>query len=183
MNLEYVPIILIGRQQKTTPTQHYYWLSRTTSSEFSFLWLCFISDQKHLTAISHIHQSIVWERDYDTIKDCFISLVFSFFYLSYMLRSWEKKGWSVAVLKPTTLSYSWLWIWKKPWDFVTLPLEILDKAKLQFHKHVLHCCLKIPRSKAKNQAPMQIPHELFLIPWNSTPFLMNPWNFDILFLE
>ena len=46
---------------------------------FSFLWLCFISDQKTSPAISHIHQSIVWERDYDTIKDCFISLVFSFF--------------------------------------------------------------------------------------------------------
>ena len=42
--------------------------------------------------------------------------------------------------------------------------------------------LLLRNSKAKNQAPMQIPHEFFLIPENST-FLMNPWNFDILFLE
>ena len=35
MNLEYVPIILLtGSQQKNTPTRHYYWLSRTTGSEF-----------------------------------------------------------------------------------------------------------------------------------------------------
>ena len=47
--------------------------------------------------------------------------------------------------------------------------------------------LEIPQNcvtlLAKNQAPVQIPHEFFLIPGNSTPFLMNPWNFDILFLE
>ena len=89
----------------------------------------------------------------------------------------------MAVLKPTTLSYSWLWIWKKLWDFVTLRLEISDKAKLLFHKIVLHCCLETARFKAKNQAPIQISHGFFLIPWKSTPFLWTPGILTYCFLN
>ena len=43
---------------------------------FSFLWLCFISDQKTLPAISHTHQSIDWEKDYDKRLFYFTSPLF-----------------------------------------------------------------------------------------------------------
>ena len=60
---------------KKTPQPHY---AEQQAVSFSFLWICFILGQKTLPAISHTHQSIDWEKDYDTIKDCSISLVFSF---------------------------------------------------------------------------------------------------------
>ena len=72
MNLEYVPIIADRKPTEKHPNSDY---PGQQAVSFSFLWLCFVSGQKTLPAISHTHQSIDWEKDYDTIKDCFISLV------------------------------------------------------------------------------------------------------------
>ena len=79
-----------------------------------------------------------------------------------MLRSWENK--EVEVWQYYIKLFLAMNLKKNPWDFATLPLEILDKAKLQFHKIVLHCCLKIPKFKAKNQAPIANCTWVFLDP-------------------
>ena len=68
--------------------------------------------------------------------------------------------------------------------FVTLPLEILEKAKLHFwifHIVVWHP-LEILRRKTKTDGNSTW-HDFFLITaGNSTSFLMDPWNFKMFFL-
>ena len=69
--------------------------------------------------------------------------------------------------------------------FVTLPIKIPDRT--MFHTH-----LEIPQNfvwhhlQFQGQKPrsMEIPHEFFSItPRNSTSFLIDPWNFHILFFK
>ena len=65
--------------------------------------------------------------------------------------------------------------------FVTLSLEVLEKTSFhttRFCKIVWHL-LDIQKPR-----PMEIPHDFFLdIPENSTSFLIDPWNFHMLFLQ
>ena len=64
--------------------------------------------------------------------------------------------------------------------FVTLSLEILEKTKLhlqKFHKIVLQP-LGIPRPKTKSHGNSTW---LFLIRWKLHSFLLDPWNFHMLF--
>ena len=68
--------------------------------------------------------------------------------------------------------------------FFTLPLEILDKTKLNpwiFHKIVLDP-LEIPRPKTKT--PGNSTHIIYFLVTlgNSTLFLINHWKFHMLFL-
>ena len=55
MNLEYVPIIVDVMPTEKHPNPDY---PGQKAVSFSIFWLCFISDQKTLPAISHTHQSI-----------------------------------------------------------------------------------------------------------------------------
>ena len=67
--------------------------------------------------------------------------------------------------------------------FVTLPIKIPDKTKFHTHLEIPQNCvlhpLETPRSKTRS---MKISHDFFFItPGNSTSFLIDPWNFHILF--
>ena len=71
-----------------------------------------------------------------------------------------------------------------PWTFrfVTLPMDITKKTKLhpwKFPKILLHT-LGIPKHpKTKTQFHMKFLYH----PWNSNSFLLDPWNFHMLFLH
>ena len=66
--------------------------------------------------------------------------------------------------------------------FVTLSLEILEKTKLHLRKfHKIVCTTTLGNSKTKNQDPWEIPHDCFLIRWKLHSFLLDPWNFHMLF--
>ena len=66
--------------------------------------------------------------------------------------------------------------------FVTLPLEILEKVKLHLWIST-KLCGSPWKFQGKKPKPMKIPRDFFLIAAeNSTSFLTDPCNFNMLFL-
>ena len=113
--------------------------------------------------------------------ECMVLHVFGYF--QKKSKQTEGGGWVASIyIYPLKLR---IYFFENPpgiFHFFTLPLEILDKTKLNpwiFHKIVLDP-LEIPRPK--NKDPWKF-HIYFLVTLgNSTSFLINPWKSHMLFL-
>ena len=79
----------------------------------------------------------------------------------------------MAVLKPTTLSYSWLWIWKKTLGFCYFTLENFGQSKASIPQNFV--TLLLENSKVQGQKPST--HA------NSTWVFLDPLKFYSFFNE
>ena len=123
----------------------------------------------------------VWNFFFSNNSNCHANKIVIWLFWWNSLVHWNipeklQTGWVVDIL-----------FWNPPsriFRFVTLPLEILEKASFhpwKFRKIVCHP-LEIPRSITKTQENFTIVF-LYKIPINSTSFLIGPWDFHVPFLQ
>ena len=79
--------------------------------------------------------------------------------------------------------------WKKPsWNFWICHFTLRNSGEKNFHPHkfckiVWHSFLEIARSKTKAHHGNSTWFLFLNTPGNSTSFLIDPWNFQMLFLQ
>ena len=111
--------------------------------------------------------------------------------VAYLMHHLVCHQWSKLQTKLTTLSYSRknlnrevenILFWKLPWNFWICHFTVRNfRENKLLPLEILRNCLKPLRNfKVKNQDPWRL-HDIFLCtPGNSTSFLIDPWNFQVL---